>query len=721
MKRILILNYEFPPLGGGGGVAAYQLAKGFIQNGYAVDYITTWYKGLKKSEIIDGINVYRVKVIGRKELATATMISLLSYPVAALWLSMKFCLKNRYEFINTQFVVPTGPLGFILSKLFGIPNLVSLHGGDIYDPTKTSSPHHRWYLRFAIRLLLNSADRVVAQSSNTQENAIKYYHPSKRIEIIPLPYEPFVFRPTTRGELGLEEGKKYIIGVGRLVKRKGFDTFIRALAMLDTNVEGIIIGEGPERQALEALAAKLGVARRLHLVGYVNTEKKFQYLSNADVFVLSSVHEGFGIVLLEAMQVGLPVVASNNGGQIDLFDQTEASHCQFFEAGDEFLLKEKIQLLMSFYSSRDSTKKNPENLELYTPAAISRKYLSLVVRRVLMISTVPDPSSGLTKYSTELANNFKQFEVDYYTLFFEKYPLRDLLKPLFLTFKGADIYHVQYTPTVVGPLFPIFMLASRILNRATILTLHEKPDFYIGKFKNRFLAAIFLKYEKLNYYLANKIIVHNESHKILLITRFSLDNNKIKVIPHPIFTQPLPREVDSAENDSFNLTIFGRIVAKKNYEACFRLLSMLPEKFTISIVGEAVDQAYIRKLRVLISDLKLDSRVRFLGFLPEEEVALLMARTRYCLFLYNSVTQSGALNTALGYGIPVVCSALPEFQEIFSRYKIGIISDDLAFIANQIQAVSLDTYHQSLHQINSELGIKQIAMETEEIYQDVVR
>jgi glycosyltransferase involved in cell wall biosynthesis len=321
MKKLLMLNYEFPPLGGGGGRVSLSLAKGFREEGYHVDVITSKYDGLPEFENADGINVYRVPILGRKEKQTATFLSMLSFLFTGFICGRKLCARNEYRFINTHFVIPTGPLGFVLSKMFRLKNILSIHGGDIYDPSKNSSPHNSFYLRTIVRFLLNQSFKTVAQSSNTKQNAVRYYQPKRQIDIIPLSYEPYHFMTRSRSEIGLKKEKIYLISVGRVIKRKGFDYLIKSLGFLDEDIELLIVGDGTEKHKLYQLSQLLGIDNRVHMLGEVSEEMKFQYLYVSDLYVLSSLHEGFGIVLQEAMQVGLPIVSTNHGGQVDLIEQ----------------------------------------------------------------------------------------------------------------------------------------------------------------------------------------------------------------------------------------------------------------------------------------------------------------------------------------------------------------------------------------------------------------
>jgi glycosyltransferase involved in cell wall biosynthesis len=85
-------------------------------------------------------------------------------------------------------------------------------------------------------------------------------------------------------------------------------------------VDLLVVGEGPERRGLEALARELGIDRRVHFLGHVTEERKWQLLAASNLFVSATQHEGFGLVYLEAMVVGLPLVTFDHGGQVDFLE-----------------------------------------------------------------------------------------------------------------------------------------------------------------------------------------------------------------------------------------------------------------------------------------------------------------------------------------------------------------------------------------------------------------
>jgi len=330
--NILTFNYEYPPIGGGGGVVHELIAQELAKR-HRVHVITSAFRGLPRREERGGVAIVRVPVLGRSDQSVASLPSMLSFPLGA-WVAAARLLRNeRIDVINSHFAVPTGPGSLPPARVAGVPHVLSLHGGDIYDPSKRLSPHRFAPLRAAVRWVLRGSDAVVAQSSNTRENAVRLYGFQGPILLIPLGIRQPAVPKVSRDALGLATDAFIGITVGRLVKRKGLDTLLRALAYPElAGVRLVVVGEGPERPDLERLGGALGISGRLLFTGRVSEQRKWELLQAADAYLSTTMHEGFGLVYLEAMAAGIPVVSFDHGGQVDFLRDGETGH--LVRAGD---------------------------------------------------------------------------------------------------------------------------------------------------------------------------------------------------------------------------------------------------------------------------------------------------------------------------------------------------------------------------------------------------
>ncbi len=342
--RILFCNFEYPPIGGGGGVFNKLIAEELAKR-HEVTILTSQGFDLPTEEEQNGVHIVRVPGFFRYHKTESNIPSMLVYLTLGIFNGKRLLKNSQYDIINTHFALPTGPVGHVLAKRMMIPNVLSVHGGDLYDPSKFTSPHRHFLLRYWVRRLLRRANAVVGQSRNTITNIKKFYDPNIQPVKIPLGIK----RPPN--EVGLRQNYRFnkddilLVTVGRLVARKAVDQLIAVMPHLKTTrAHLIIIGTGSLEQELRKKAQELNVRERVHFMGYVSEEEKFRILHMSDVFISTSMHEGFGLIFLEAMASGLPIICYDNGGQTDFLEDGQTGFV--VRLNDQLTIVDRCQRLI---------------------------------------------------------------------------------------------------------------------------------------------------------------------------------------------------------------------------------------------------------------------------------------------------------------------------------------------------------------------------------------
>ncbi|CAM3039347.1 glycosyltransferase [Vibrio rarus] len=192
----------------------------------------------------------------------------------------------------------------LVAKAKGVPMLCQLH-----------SPYN---LHDRFTLTLHSAQRIIAVSHAVATSLLQEGYPKHKLSVVHNGIEYLNQSPclNIRSRLAIPHQAKVLISVGSLIKRKGFDKLIQALALLNNNQHQhhlVIVGEGSERLNLIALIHQLQLQNQVHLVGEQSNVQQWLQ-GGCDLFVSGATSEAFGLVLLEAAQAGLAVVAPNVGG-----------------------------------------------------------------------------------------------------------------------------------------------------------------------------------------------------------------------------------------------------------------------------------------------------------------------------------------------------------------------------------------------------------------------
>ncbi|MBU8536728.1 glycosyltransferase family 4 protein [Falsiroseomonas tokyonensis] len=267
----------------------------------------TRYAGIAARESRHGITVHHPRFAALPGIGMLTGPAAL-HAAARGALAQLIAAGHRFDAIDAHYAYPDGVAAIRLGREFGLPVVITARGSDI-----SQLPDHRLPRRM-IQQAIQRAAALIAVSVGLKDGLVKLGAPADKVTVLRNGVDLEAFRPAAedrmalRAGLGLGEGP-LLISVGHLIPRKGHDLVIRALPQLPGHAL-MVLGEGPERGALLALAQQLGVADRVHLLGAQPHAELPRYYSAADALVLASAREGWANVLLESMACGTPVVAS---------------------------------------------------------------------------------------------------------------------------------------------------------------------------------------------------------------------------------------------------------------------------------------------------------------------------------------------------------------------------------------------------------------------------
>lgn len=337
-KRILVLNHEYPPVGGGGGKITQNLCEGLIKYGYEIRVLTSHHKGLPLEETNE-INVYRMHV-HRKQIFRASFQDMFQYVIKSIIKGLNLIRSWKPDLIHAHFAVPAGAAAFFLSKMTGIPYILTIHGGDVPDaaPEKTA----KWFRMIypLSKLIWASATCIIAVSDYVKELAEKKYNVT--IQVIGNGINLSQFTPN---ELK-SHPTPHILFVGRLSPEKNPLAVVHSLSSL-THLpwECIVLGDGLMMADLEALIHRKKMQERILIKGWVEQLEVIKWMTASDILFMPSLMEGLPISGLQALACGLALVMSKTGGCVNLVKEDMNGY--LVEPGDIIGYTKALENLLS--------------------------------------------------------------------------------------------------------------------------------------------------------------------------------------------------------------------------------------------------------------------------------------------------------------------------------------------------------------------------------------
>lgn len=344
--NILVLNYEYPPIGGGGGIICKNISEYLSQLGHNITILTVWIEGLPEFSTENNMKIIRLKS-KRKNTYRSNPIEMLSWISHAKKYALELCKRETFDFSFAHFIMPGGEVGLYLRKKIGLKYIAMSHGHDVpwVKPINLYFYHSLVYHR--IRKICNNAEAVFVQSEEMQKNMKNFLGEKKYEKIFRIHNGINVQEIASQSEKDFQNLN--IIFSGRLVAQKAPFIFLKALLLLkdECNYKAYILGNGPLFDKIKCFIEAHNLSDRIFLLGKVPHEKVIELYAKSHLMVSSSVSEGMSISIIEALASGCYVMATPASGNRELI--TENTNGNLFDFGDS---QQLAILIEGFYNNK---------------------------------------------------------------------------------------------------------------------------------------------------------------------------------------------------------------------------------------------------------------------------------------------------------------------------------------------------------------------------------
>ncbi|MHC1591418.1 MAG: glycosyltransferase family 4 protein [Candidatus Helarchaeales archaeon] len=240
--------------------------------------------------------------------------------------------KTKFDILHAHWILPSGLIASLLSSLFRIPCVATAHGRSIYlNPEVGFTIPQNRYARMLLKLAFLKLDGIITCSKDARSQAIQRGASSRKIHLIYNGTDEELFTPdlsgaTIREELGLGNAP-IIIAVRKFYVRKGLQYLIKAMPMIikeHPEARLILMGDGPLKEALILETERLNLTKNVLFTGMIPNARVPSYIAAANVCVVPSLDEGFGVAAVEAMSMKKPLVSTQAGGLKEVVNETNA-------------------------------------------------------------------------------------------------------------------------------------------------------------------------------------------------------------------------------------------------------------------------------------------------------------------------------------------------------------------------------------------------------------